>query len=341
MSAPEDCTKRIIQMVNLTGRILSRATLFTLLIGQMACDPFDDQPRAVGTLERDRIRLVSDSSEPILTIRVAEGDRVEIGEVLVEQSTERFVAQYDHAKALEQAAGAKLNEAEKGPRAQQIEQGRARLAAASSSVHTARLEVERTRSLVERNFFPQNRLDVLEGRLDEAIARHSEAQAALEELLEGTRSEEIDRARADYAAAKTGVTDLSITLDRATITAPLPGVIEALPYEVGERPHKGADLVIMRVDKPTYARVHIPETIRTRLSVGADAVVHIDGHASPYHARIRWISTEAAFTPFYALTQFDRSHLSYLAEIDLVESPDLPVGIPVEVYFPGISDRSE
>jgi HlyD family secretion protein len=48
---------------------------------------------------------------------------------------------------------------------------------------------------------------------------------------------------------------------------------------------------------------------------------------------VRYISAEATFTPYYALTQKDRSRLSYLAEID-VDDPraaELPVGIPVQV----------
>ena len=49
---------------------------------------------------------------------------------------------------------------------------------------------------------------------------------------------------------------------------------------------------------------------------------------------IRWISSEAAFTPYFALTQHDRSRLSYLAEIDLTDGGDLPAGIPVEARFP-------
>jgi HlyD family secretion protein len=50
---------------------------------------------------------------------------------------------------------------------------------------------------------------------------------------------------------------------------------------------------------------------------------------------VRYISAQAAFTPYFALTQKDRSHLSYLAEITLAgpAAAELPAGIPVEVTF--------
>src|SRR5690606_1568193 len=68
--------------------------------------------------------------------------------------------------------------------------------------------------------------------------------------------------------------------------------------------------------------------------------VRIDGRAAALSGRIRWIASEAAFTPYFALTQRDRSRLAYLAEI-LVEGPQaegLPAGIPVEVRFPAHTD---
>jgi len=48
---------------------------------------------------------------------------------------------------------------------------------------------------------------------------------------------------------------------------------------------------------------------------------------------VRFVSAEASFTPYYSLTQKDRTRLSYLAEI-AVDDPaaaNLPAGVPVQV----------
>ena len=92
--------------------------------------------------------------------------------------------------------------------------------------------------------------------------------------------------------------------------------------------------MVLLSDERTFARVHIPATLRTRLLPGDRAALTIDGHEGAYEGRIRWISSDAAFTPYYALTQHDRSRLAYLAEIDVVEDVPLPNGVPVEVRFP-------
>jgi HlyD family secretion protein len=94
-------------------------------------------------------------------------------------------------------------------------------------------------------------------------------------------------------------------------------------------------VIALLASERSFARVHIPEPLRTRLQPGSPARLHIDGHDSEYDGTVRWISSEAAFTPYYALTQQDRSRLSYLAEIEVEAAVDLPVGIPVEVRFPG------
>ena len=53
---------------------------------------------------------------------------------------------------------------------------------------------------------------------------------------------------------------------------------------------------------------------------------------------MRWVSADASFTPYFALTEHDRSRLSYLAEVDVPDAAELPSGVPLEVDFPaGVS----
>jgi HlyD family secretion protein len=304
-----------------------------------ACeDP--SQFRSLGTLERDRIQLVGDSNEPLTRVLVREGDAVAIDAVLVQQDPTRAEIALTKARADAAAALSALTEAEAGPRSQAISQSRARLQAARSATQTARYELDRDLKLSERNLISQNSLDLSQGKYDEAKARQSEASAALEELLEGTRSETIDQARAMHAAALANTENLEVTLRRTNILAPVAGVIEALPFKIGERPQVGATIAVMLASGRTYARVHVSESLRSQLAVGAEAHIWLDGRDTPLAGRLRWISADAAFTPYYALNQHDRSRLSYLAEIDVIANDtNMPVGIPVEVSFPGLASE--
>lgn len=293
----------------------------------------------VGTLERDRIELTADSNEPIIAVMVEEGQAVAAEEPLLRQNTQRAEMALTRARAEEAAALAALAEAEAGPRAQDIAQGRARLEASRSARQTVGHELDRLQSLVERNYASRSELDVMQGRYDEAVAREAEAQAALDELLEGTRSEAIDQARNRYGAAAATVQDLELTLERATVRSPVAGVVDALPYDIGERPAPGRTVAVVLDSSRLYARVHVPADVRNRLRSGARAEIRVDGYTDPLPGTLRWVSSDAAFTPYYALSQHDRTRLSYVAEVDVTgdlrEQP--PVGVPVQVTFPELT----
>lgn len=316
----------------MSTRMTGLAVLVLLTGG---CDPALTDIAVLGTLERDRIELAADTNEPIASILVREGQRVVADQPLIVQNSERAEAALAQSQAMEATARAALAEAEQGPRAQAIAQARARLEAAGSARQTARHELDRQASLVERNFASRNQVDILRGHFEEAVAREEEARAGLDELLEGTRNEKIDQARSQYAAALATVRGLEISLSRATLRSPVEGVIESLPFEVGERPLPGATVVSVLATSPVYARVHIPEPMRTRINSGTRAAVRIDSYDEAFEATVRWVSADAAFTPYYTLNTHDRTRLSFVAEIDLVSPPpNLPVGVPVQVTFP-------
>ena len=60
------------------------------------------------------------------------------------------------------------------------------------------------------------------------------------------------------------------------VHAPRDGWIEALPYEVGERPPVGAPVAVMLAAGPPYARVHVPETLRASYAAGRSVTVRVE-----------------------------------------------------------------
>jgi HlyD family secretion protein len=112
------------------------------------------------------------------------------------------------------------------------------------------------------------------------------------------------------------------------------GIADARLFETGERPSAGQPVMILLGGAQPYARVFVPETIRVNIRSGTEARVYVDGLESPLAGRVRWVSSDAAFTPYYALTERDRGRLSYVAKVDITENRErLPDGVPVEVEF--------
>jgi HlyD family secretion protein len=311
--------------------ILVALALAALASGCRGQPPLD----AVGTLERDRIELIAQSSDPIAEIAVREGESVLPDQLVLRLDSARLDARVEQARALHEQAQARLAEVERGPRSERIAQARARLSAAKSQVETMRREIERIRVLAAQDFASRSRLEQLENQGADARARRDDAQAELDTLVRGSTREEIDQARGALAAARATLAEVEVDRARMDVRAPSAGVIDALPFELGERPPAGAVVAVVLASSAPYARVYVPESVRARLTPGTRATIRVDGHAQPFEGSLRTVAAEASFTPYFALTRYDRGHLSYLAEIDVqgAAGQTLPTGVPVEVVF--------
>ena len=317
------------------------ATVFVaaiLLIGLLGgCSRTDAQSRLVGTLERDRIELIAEESEPILSLDVREGDHVASGQVLVHQETE--VARARTAQAQAQAAQAQqhLTELQRGERVEVIQQARARVAAAVAMDERDQREFRRVSELVQQRLVSQTQLDQARAANDASHASLHESQEQLNALLRGNRVEDIDQARSAVAAAESAVRELEVTNARLVVRATRPGVIEALPYRMGERPPKGSPVVVLLADTPAFARIYVPESERIRIRPGTRALIYVDGREQPIKGFFRYVASDSAFTPYFALTQRDRSRLAFLAEVEIADpqTHNLPAGVPVEVKVLG------
>ena len=90
-------------------------------------------------------------------------------------------------------------------------------------------------------------------------------------------------------------------------------------------------LILLSGAQP-YARIYVSESQRVHVRPGTKARIYVDGLTEPFDGSVRWISSEAAFTPYFALTEHDRGRLSFLAKVDILGARErLPDGVPVEV----------
>ncbi|GAB1049236.1 MAG: HlyD family efflux transporter periplasmic adaptor subunit [Shewanella algae] len=304
----------------------------TLLLLQACGD--NGESRAMGTLERDRIQLSAPVAEQIADIHVAEGDKVEAGQLLLQLDSRSAAARVAQRRAELAEVGARLDELQQGARVEERRAARAAIEAATAAATEARLRYQRTRELFAAKVVGQAELDAAIAERDHTKALVEQANEQWLQLENGTRSEQLAQAEARVAAAAAALKAEEKALDDLSLRAPLASEVDILPWKSGDRVAQGTQLVaLLALDKP-YARVYLPQTAISKLSRGDKLEVWVDGVEQPLKGTVRNIRSPPAFTPFYALNERDRARLMYLTDIDVEGAESLPSGLALEVRLP-------
>ncbi len=312
---------------------LKKWLISVLLISLTACDK-NDETFMVGTLERDRVEVSVESNEPIIAIHVTDGQMLRTGDLILEQDPARLEKLLVQQTAMKDQTAARLAELVRGPRTETIQEARAQLESAQASAKNAAANLERAKEVFERDLSDQQTLDFATTRWKTTVATEKAVSESLERLLNGTTVEELQQATAALEAAEAGITRIELDIERLRIYAPVNGMLDKRLYQIGERPQVGATIAVILDAARTYARIYVPEALRSSMQPGNQLNVRIDGQDQTITGTVRWVSADASFTPYFALTEHDRSRLSYLAEIDVPEASALPSGVPLEVDFP-------
>lgn len=316
------------------GKIAGRIEPFLIIsIVLLAACGSEENGQALGTLEWDRIELVATAAESIVSVDVHEGQWVKKGDRLLQLNPAKEMARLKRFEASRHEAEARLAELVEGPRKEEIAQARARVEGARSRLREAEVTLQRTRTLKSQDLTSESRLDLAITAFESTEAQLEADREALAKLLAGTRVEQIVQAEYALEQAQASVARQQVVVSELTVVATRDGRLDNLPYKLGERPFVGATLAVILAGPAPYARVYVSEPDRLGVQVGQLLPIHIDGLPLPLTGRVRKLSSDPVFTPYFALSERDRGRLAYVAEVILPagEGIDLPAGVPVQV----------
>ncbi len=305
---------------------------FLLLLG--GCK--QSQPNlALGTLERDRIAHTATVNEVVVSLPVKPGSLVKKGTILVVLDRTQQQAQVAKAQAEVVKAQANLEKLRNGAREEEVAVASAKVTGAKAALFESEINYKRTKNLAKNNLTSQANLNRAVAKRDENLANLQSTEEALKQLTNGTRAEDLTMAEAVLAAADAVLASENKKLKDLTITATRDGILDDLPWNLGERVTTGSPLAIVLAGKAPFARIYVPEPYRVKIKVGSELLVHVDGLSTVIKGKVRWIANEPAFSPYYALNQKDRARLMYLAEVQLPDDQaKLPNGLPAQVELP-------
>ncbi len=286
-----------------------------------------------GYIEGEALHVASSQPGRLILRHVERGAEVQAGQPLfaLEQDSEAAAAREAESRlAQSRAQAANLT---KGKRAQEIAVVEGQIAQAKAQLRLSDSQLARSQQLRKDEVISQAQLDDAVSARDRDAARVRELEAQLATARLAARQDEIAAGQAQVAAAEAALAQAQWRLQQKAVTAPADGRVLDTLYNVGEWVPAGAPVLTLLPPGQVKLRFFVPEPMRATLTLGDKVTVSCDGCAKTFGATIRFIATEAEFTPPVIYSEHARSKLVYLVEAHFAPADALLLhpGQPVDV----------
>ncbi len=270
---------------------------------------------------------------------VEEGQFVHAGDLIARLDKEDYIQQVRVEEATLRSREAELGLALAGSRTQEIKAAEQAVLDARADMDLKKIEFRRNQALYEINSVSAEARDTADTNLKRAEATYERSKQSYDELVEGTRKEQIAINRANVQMARQNLDLSRVRLSYTSLYAPKSGVITVRQAELGEVMLPGTPVITIADIDHLWLRGYVSETDLGRVRWGQSATVRTDTFPrKTYRGRVSFISSEAEFTPKSVETHKERVTLVYRVKIDL-DNPDreLKPGMPAdaEIHLSG------
>ncbi len=238
-----------------------------------------------GTIVARRVSELSFERSGLLEgVEVDEGMSVQEGEVLARLDTEMLRTRREETVARRDQAVAVLEEMIEGPRQEDIDAARAQVESLKPEVELLKLQTNRSRNLLGRNAVAQDEFDRYFFGLQSKQGQLDQARHELEELINGTRQQQIDAQKAIVAQLEAAIDQIDVDLRKSTLRAPFAGAIARRFADEGAVLQAGGVVLKLVEDSDLEAWVGLPIEESSQMTVGSHHVVKISGRS--FHVEV-------------------------------------------------------
>lgn len=207
------------------------------------------------------VKMSPDISGEIVELNVAEGDSVKKGQVLARIYGDIYATQRDQAAAIVSQSQAQASNAAAG------------LAALEAQLDQAKKTYDMQKQLFDEKVISQSEFNTADAAYKTAIANLNAAK-------QGVRGNE-----AGVQSARAGLEKANKDISRATLTAPMDGIISLLSVKKGERVvgssmMAGTEMMRIADMSKIEVRVDVGENDIPKVHLGDSAIVEIDAFNS-------------------------------------------------------------
>ncbi len=229
-------------------------------------------------------------SGELVQILVDEGDRVTTGQPLAQLDTQNLLTQRRQLEAQLAEAQARLLELERGARQENIAAVEAEVRDIESQLRLQEQQRSRREFLYAEGAISREQLDEFAFGTEALEARLDRAKSNLNELLNGTRPEQIAAQQAVVQQLEASLANVDVNLSKSTLKAPFSGIVSRREMDEGVVVGVGQSVVRLVEGEVPEARIGMPESAVSRLSAGAPVTVRLSNDA--YAATVKSVLPE-------------------------------------------------
>ena len=167
------------------------------------------------------------------------------------------------------------------------------------------------------------------------LANVAVATASLADLKAGAAPEDVALAEAQLHQAQAQLKLAQSYLSRATLTAPLKGVVAERSAQVGETLQPGSALLSIMNSDEVKLGVYVPQTDLPRVRLGDKVQVYPDAYpAETFEGEVTTIARQAQFSSNDTQAQADRANIVFAVKVSLLNTDHrLKPGMVGDVVF--------
>mgnify|MGYP002784256934 CR=1 FL=1 len=281
----------------------------------VAASSVNDVYEATGTVRAKTSTILSSKiMGVVMALRVREGDRVKVGQTLIEIDNREAAAQLQKAQAGLRQAEQAVAEAEQASNA-----ALSAKAAAEASKRLAAATLARYQTLLERKSVSPQEFDEVKAKAQVAEAEADRATKMLEVLAAKKKQgqAQMDQAKADIASAQ-------VFAGYARVVTPISGIVTAKQIEVGATATPGAPLLTIEdaahyrleaaVEESQIGKIHLKDRARVKIdaigeeleSTVAEILPAADPMSRSYTVKLDISSSQPLRSGLYGTAQFVR-----------------------------------
>ncbi len=234
-------------------------------VGKVVYMDIADEVRAVGNIQAEqRVTITSEIRGKVARIAVEEGMKVKADNLVAQIDPREYELTLERLRADLSGAQKEYKKAQSGLRQEDKDRLQAQTRAAQSAFDLSKIELGRTKKLVEQKVLAQSSLDSAKDKIRRAkellIASQAEQAAGLK-----SRSEDIEKLETELQAIRKQVAMAELNLSKVNILAPFDGIIISKEIERGAIADSGTAIVRMIGSSRLKAVLEVPQSYRNKL----------------------------------------------------------------------------